>query len=308
MRTEAFSLMGPDGVCLPGQLWLPDAPPRMIVQITHGMTEHIGRFAQLAEALAAVDIAAVGFDLRGHGKNPGNADCASLGADGWQASLSDIEQLSAWITDHYPGVPRALLGFSLGSFLVRENLCCSSTPPCAVILLGTGWQPGPVLSLLKSLVGSQIRKAGFDRTTPLVQKLSFGAYNQGFRPCRTEADWLCADTAQLNAYLADPLCRRTISAGLFWQLLDSMQRTGRPHAADGWPKKVPVLLLSGAEDPVGSKGKGVTAVQTQLQKAGLAQVHMQLIPGARHDVLHEEASGAAQTARASIVQFLLACL
>ena len=305
MRTETFTLIGADGVHLPGQLWLPDAAPCLILQITHGMTEHIGRFAPLAEALSAAGIGAVGIDLRGHGHNPGSADCASLGEGGWQASLSDMELLSGWIENHFPGVPRALLGFSLGSFLVRDALAQDGPPPCAVLLLGTGWQPAPVLSLLKYIVRGQICKAGFDRTTPLVQKLSFGAYNQSFRPCRTEADWLCADSVQLDAYLADPLCRPAISAGLFWQLLDGMQRTGGPHAADCWPKDIPVLLLSGADDPVGSQGKGVAAVQKQLRKAGLPRVQMQLIPGARHDVLHEEASGGAQTARESIVQFLL---
>jgi len=147
-----------------------------------------------------------------------------------------------------------------------------------------------------AIVKGQIKKGGFDNTTDLVRKLSFGTYNQKFKPNRTQSDWLCADTAQLDAYLADPLCRRDISSGLFWQLLGAMKRTGSKAACGTWNKDMPVLLLSGQDDPVGDGGKGVQAVKKQLDAAGMKTVSLQLIPGARHIVLDEHESGAADEA------------
>ena len=304
MQKKSFSLAARDGFSLPVTLWIPDQTPRGILQIAHGMTEHIGRFASLAAALTECGIAVAGFDLRGHGTNPGEPDFVTMGPDGWQESVSDIGVLSAWIARNYPGLPHAMLGFSLGSFLLRDYLTGHRDSVCAVILMGTGNQPTALLRLLKAVVRGQIRKSGFDRPTPLVRQLSFGAYNRNFRPNRTEADWLCADSAELDGYLADPLCRPGISAGLFWQLLDSMERVGSPKACRNWDPEAPVLLLSGGDDPVGNGGKGVRAVQKQLRKAGIRHITLTLLPGARHDVLHEEASGCAAAARKCILDFL----
>ena len=286
---------------LPGVLWLPEGECRMALQVVHGMTEHMGRYEKFAERMTAAGIAVAGFDLPGHGRNPGDPDCASLGELGWTRTLDQIAALNRELSHRLPGVPRALMGFSLGSFLVRDYVSTHRDDLSRILILGSGDQPSFVLSLLKSLVKGQIRKAGFDKTTPLVQKLSFGAYNQKFRPNRTEADWLCADERELDAYLADPLCRRSISAGLFWQLLDGMQRTGR-DSYKTWNRNTPVLLLSGAADPVGNAGKGMKALEKKM--GGLAHVTLTLIPGARHDVLHEMASGGAEQAAEAILSFL----
>ena len=136
-----------------------------------------------------------------------------------------------------------------------------------------------------------------------MQKLSFGAYNQKFQPNRTEADWLCGDAQALDEYLSDPLCRKSISAGLFWQLLDGMERTGK-DSYEAWNPETPVLLLSGAEDPVGNAGKGMKTVEKKMKSGGLTNVTLKLIPGARHDVLHETVSGGAEKAVEEILSFL----
>lgn len=303
MRSEVFSFAGSDGCMLPATLWLPDEGPRLILQIAHGMTEHIGRFESLARTLTGHGIAVVGFDLRGHGHNPGKSGFVTMGEAGWKASVEDIDALSQWVQNRFHSIPHAMLGFSLGSFLLREHLGQCREPLCGAILMGTGNQPSVVLSVLKALVRTQIRRFGFDESTPLVRKLSFETYNRNFSPNRTVADWLCADNTELDHYLADPLCRPGISAGLFWQLLDSMQRTGKSHFCESWPEGLPVLLLSGADDPVGNQGKGVEAVYRQLTRSGLP-AQIRLIPGARHDVLHEISSGGAAAAKNAVLDFL----
>ena len=305
MRTEQLEFTGDQGRKLPGILWLPEESPKMVLQVAHGMTEHMGRYTALARELTGLGIVVAGFDLRGHGRNPGDRSCASFGEKGWEATLGDMRCFFEVLSHRFPGVPLAMLGFSLGSFLVREYLGRYPDGVTCAAILGTGDQPGPVLSIMMAVVKGQIRKAGFDNTTDLVKKLSFENYNRKFAPNRTPSDWLCADNAQLDAYRSDPLCRENISAGLFWELMGAMKRTGSKTAYAHWNRKMPVLLLSGLNDPVGDFGKGVERVHQGMEKAGFADVTVYLLPDARHDLLHEEESGAAVAARRTLGQWLL---
>ena len=289
---------------LPCTLWLPDGSPGAMLQIIHGMTEHTGRYEAFAAFLTAHGIAVAGFDLRGHGKNGSDPAVASFGEGGWEESLEDIHRFRTALQNRYPAVPHFLLGFSLGSFLLREYLAKHSQGLRGAIIMGTGHQPAPVLSVLMAIVKGQCKKAGFDSTTPLVKKLSFETYNKHFAPNRTQADWLCGDTAALDAYLNDPLCRESISAGLFWQLLSAMKRTGKAAVYKAWASDLPILLLSGEEDPVGDFGKGVKAVHKAIISAGITDLQMKLYPQARHDLLHEAQCGAASEAFGDILQWL----
>jgi alpha-beta hydrolase superfamily lysophospholipase len=230
---------------------------------------------------------------------------ASLGEGGWEATLEDMRLFFACLASRFPQLPHHMLGFSLGSFLLREYLGRWPEGVAGAVIMGTGHQPSAVLSVMMAIIRGQIKKGGFDKTTSLVRQLSFGMYNQKFKPNRTASDWLCADSARLDAYIADPLCRKDISSGLFWQLLGAMKRTGGRGACAAWNKDMPVLLLSGQDDPVGDGGKGVAAVKKQLDSAGMKRVAMQLIPGARHVLLDEYESGAAEAAKQRIAKFLL---
>ena len=305
MKTETFDFAGYNGTNLPAYLWLPEAEVKAVLQTTHGMTEHMGRYEAFAQYLCSMGITVAGFDLRGHGKNPGDAEVASFGEGGWAASIEDMRLFYELLERRFPGVPHYILGFSLGSFLLREYL--TKYPDegeiAGAIIMGTGYQPGWLLSIMMGVVNGQIKKAGFDKTSDLVRKLSFGTYNQKFKPNRTVADWLCADETELDKYLADPLVRKDISAGLFWELLGSMKRTGSTYEYDGWDTGLPVLLISGQDDPVGDGGKGVQEISRRMQKSGMENVTMKLFPGARHDLLHEEKNGA-DAARKYIAEWI----
>ena len=304
MHSEVLSLTARDGCLLPCMLWLPDTPPTAILQITHGMTEHAGRYTALAEALTAHGIAAAAFDLRGHGRHPTVGSCAAQGKNGWSSTLSDMQTVSDMLRTRFSGVPLFHLGFSLGSFLLREFLAVSDIKINGAILLGTGHQPRAVLTVMCAIVKSQIRKVGNDETTPLIQKLSFETYNTRFRPNRTAFDWLCSDNEQLDAYLSDPLCRNSISAGMIYDLLSSMKHTAEAALCKQY-KSCPILLLSGDHDPVGDMGRGVKRVENILRRTSNAEVSCVLYPNARHDLLHEEADGTAEQARTQIVRFIL---
>lgn len=306
MNTEYIHFIGANGIMLPGYIWTPEREPQMVVQIVHGMTEHMGRYRELAEILTGHGIAVAGFDLRGHGLNEGDPNVASFGKNGWRRSLHDMFLFHLELNHRFPNAPFVMLGFSLGSFLVRDYLSRYNDHISGAVIMGTGHQPGMILSVLMGLIRREIRDYGFDSSTALVRKLSFETYNQKFAPNKTDADWLCADEAQLNKYRNDPLCRKHISAGLFWQLLDAMKRTGSVHTYKSWYKDTPVLLLSGAKDPVGDFGKGVRQVKRSMNRACLKDVQLHLIPHARHDLLHEKNSGAAEEAVDTLIKWLSA--
>ena len=304
MRIERYEFEGFGVVRLPAVLWLPDGAPKCVLQITHGMTEHMGRYARFGEDLCQYGIAVAGFDLRGHGENATDPTVASFGPGGWEASIADMRLFYENLQRKMPGLPHYMLGFSLGSFLLREYLSKYPDGIAGSIIAGTGHQPGWLLSIMMGVVNGQIKKAGFNNTTDQVRQLSFGTYNQKFKPNRTTADWLCADEAELDRYLGDPLVRKDISAGLFWELLGSMKRTGTAKAYETWDKDMPIMLIYGGDDPVGDAGKGVVRIYNQMKKAGLQRVELWGIPDARHDVFHEESSGTAELVRHEICDWL----
>ena len=305
MLEEKIVLEGAKRKMLQGVVWHPYDKPIAILQITHGMTEHIGRYEKLAQELTAQGILVAGFDLRGHGKNPGDAECASFEEGGWNDSLKDMHFFFKMLEEKYPGLPHYMMGFSLGSFLLREYLNKYNDKVAGAAILGTGYQPSVVLSIMRFIVNTQIQKSGFNNTTPLVQKLSFDTYNQKFAPTSSRSDWLCSDIKELTAYLLDPYCREDISSGLFWQLLGSMKKTGKKTAYDKWNKNMPVLLVSGEVDAVGNFGKGVKTVELAMKEAGMKDVSLRLFEGARHDVLHEEENGTAAGARKLLADWIL---
>ena len=285
-------------------LWLPESEPTAVLQITHGMTEHIGRYETFAEQMALNGIAVCGFDLRGHGKNGTDEEVASFGTDGWQQALNDMRNFFEEIKKRIPNAPYFMMGFSLGSFLLREYLSLYPTETDGAVIIGTGYQPGWILSIIKAIVKKEWKQSGFDNTTTLVKQLSFETYNQKFKPNETDSDWLCSDEDELFEYIRDPLCKKYISAGLFWQLLDSMKRTGKRKSAARWKKDMPVLLLSGENDPVGNDGKGVKTIYRQLKSQKMTNVSMKLFPNARHDLLHEKQSGNAEEATKTLLHWL----
>lgn len=306
MSTEKFTFTGAFGACLPARLWLPEGRTEAVLQITHGMTEHSALYSSLAKALAPEGIAVAAFDLRGHGENGEAQAPAHFGENGWENSLSDMHAFSEFLKSRFPGAPVHMLGFSLGSFLLREYLEKYPADAKSAVIMGTGHQPAWLLSIMTAIVKRQMKKSGAENTTPLVQTLSFGAYNAHFKPNRTSADWLIRDEKALDEYLADPLCRKDISSGLFYEMLSAMKRTGKKESVSRIPKSLPILLLSGKDDPVGDFGKGAEALHQLLKDTGHTNTEVCLIENARHILLKEKETGAAEKAIGAIIRFIKA--
>ena len=305
MKTEYFEFIGHNNTPLAATLWLPEGDVTHILQINHGTAEHTGRFWRLAEYMTARGIAVAGFDLRGHGRNPHPKDLAVLKEGEWAATIQDMRLFFRYLDDRFPGRPHYMFGYSLGSFLIREYLEQYSDGVAGVAFTGTGYQPGWMLGMTNAIVGSQIKKVGFDGYSPLVYQLSFDAYNQKFKPNRTPVDWVCADEAELDDLLADSLCSSQFSAGLFYQMVAAMKHTNRREAYENWNKELPVLILAGQSDPVGNMGKGVVTLKKRMEQAGMKNVSLHILHNSRHNTLMEHASGDAEKAMALMRDLIL---
>ena len=298
---EKIKIKGYNDLELPTVLWKPDKI-KAILQITHGMTEHIERYDEFAQELNKAGILVAGFDLRGHGHH-NTSEIATFEEDGWDASLEDMHIFYQYLKDLYPNTPHFILGFSLGSFLLREYLNKYNDKLNGAIIMGTGQQPSFVLSIIMMIVKTQINKAGFNNTTPLVKQLSFDTYNQKFKPNKTDFDWLCSDEKEIENYQNDNLCKKAISSGLFYQLLSSMKKVGLKNAYDHWDKELPIYLISGKEDPVGDFGKGVLKIKEEMETK-FSNLTFYLFEHARHDILHEKENQTAKLATKMIIDWI----
>ena len=269
-------------------LWTPDAPPRAVVQIVHGVAEYAGRYDHFAHYLAQNGFAVCGEDHLGHGKTVTDGKYGYFGKkDGWSLVTSDVRQLRVLMGEKFPSVPYFLLGHSMGSFLARTYLCKYPGTVDGCILSGTGQEKPALVAAGRAVASAICALRGPETVSPLVDKLSLGAYNKQFAPNRTTADWICRDEAVVDAYLKDPFCTFKPTAGMFRDMMAGLQYIASEEGLANMDPRTPVYLFSGGQDPVGSNGEGVKTVYGFFQAHGTADLTMKLYPGGRHEMLNE---------------------
>ena len=285
-----FNYPSSDGIhiCWAGQ-WLPDeGQPRAVVQIVHGVAEHMGRYDAFARFLAGHGFAVCGEDHLGHGKTVTDGVYGYFGQkNGWWTVTEDIRQLRQRMGEQFPGVPYFLLGHSMGSFLARTYLIRYPGTVAGAILMGTGQMPPALVAAGRVLAAREARKVGDRHSSPLVNKLAFEAYNQKFAPNRTGYDWLSASTENVDQYLADPLCGGDPTIGLFREMLRGIACIEKQENLKRMNRNTPVLFLSGQDDPVGDMGKGVRRAYRSFRRSGVRDVEIRLYQGLRHEILQE---------------------
>ena len=267
-------------------LWEPMDAIKGSVVISHGMAEHIGRYARVADRLNAAGYAVFGYNHLGHGDEAPIKGYAA-DADGWSNMVSDLDAVIRFAGKRIPGAPIILLGHSMGSFLAREYVLRHPKGADALVLSGTGWHPKLLCLFGKLAAGSMCALGDPKAASRMLDRMAFSANNKSFHPARTAFDWLSRDKAEVDKYVADPSCGFVFTAGGFRDLfcgLYALTYLGRLRVL---PAEFPVLLISGAADPVGSLGKGVHTVAGQYFKAGLQNVKVKLYAGARHELFNE---------------------
>lgn len=264
--------------------------PKAILQIAHGVTEYIDRYEELARYLNEKGIVVVGNDHIGHGKSISlEKGPMYFGKSGsWNYVVEDLLVLYKMTKKEYSDIPYFILGFSLGSFLVRTLLINHPEVSDGVILIGTGQTPWLNLKLGLLVANSEAKKYGDNAFTNKIDNLTFGTYNKKFKPNKTKFDWLCSNEESLEKYMNDSNRGDSFSAGLFRELLNGMLYDGKIKNIKKMNKSLPILFLSGSDDPVGDYGKGVKKAYSDFKKAGISNLEIKLYPGLRHDILKEK--------------------
>lgn len=289
---QEFTFLSSDGrTQLHGAQWTPaDREPIAVLQIAHGVAEHILRYDDFARYLNDRGILVAGHDHLGHGKSlPEGGTPVYFGDRAtWETVVDDIHLLHDRLREQYPDLPILLMGHSMGSFLSRSYLIRYPGTVDAAIIMGTGWQPKAVVTGGLAVARATAAVVGESGTSDLVTQLAFGAYNKQFAPNRTSCDWLSADTDNVDAYMADPLCGADATVGLFRQMLLGIRFNQRLSNLRRMDAQTPVLFIAGDKDPVGANGAGVRRTYQEFLRAGMQDCTLKLYPGLRHEILNEK--------------------
>ncbi|MGI8678903.1 MAG: alpha/beta fold hydrolase [Jatrophihabitans sp.] len=269
MTPTDFTYPSADGITIAARRWDPSGRPRGIVQLTHGMGEHIRRYASLAEFLNGAGFVVVGQDHRGHGATAGSsADHGHLGDAGWAGLMDDIGRLSRIIRGDHPYVPLVLLGHSMGSFAAQQYALDCSSEISALALTGTA-----VLDLLEP-------------SLDLNQPLDLAMFNTPFAPARTDYDWLSRDDAQVDLYVADSQCGFGLDGAAGKQMFVGARALADPARVAAMRADLPVYIAVGDQDPVNAQ-LSLLSPLVERYTAALTDVTVHVYAGARHEVFNE---------------------
>lgn len=261
--------------------------PKGIVQISHGMAEHGLRYNNFAKFLNDNGFIVYANDHRGHGKTSPN-DLGYMGkGDAFHLMVDNLKDVTNLIKKENPNLPIFLFGHSMGSFLSLRYSEIFGKELNGLILCGSNGNQKLLFSFAEKLAKYQMKKHGEKTPAKFMDKLSFGNFNNKFKPIRTNFDWLTRNKEEVDKYIADPLCGAIHSNSYFYYLLKGLKCNHKNENLSMIPKSLPILLISGSDDPVGLMGKGVEKLQKSLIKHGINSVDMILYPGARHELLNE---------------------
>ena len=153
--------------------------------------------------------------------------------------------------------------------------------------MGTGGQPHLLVRMGKLLTSLLISVKGPRYRSRLVDKMAFGSYNKRFEPARTDKDWLSKDEQMVDAYLADERCGFIFTLNAYHSMFSGIDRLYDKQFLQHMSKDLPVLFVSGEDDPVGDFAQGVRRVVKSFEEAGMQQLQLKLYPQDRHEILNE---------------------
>ncbi len=287
MNHRTFWLTANDRSRLYVNQWLPEGPAKAMIMLSHGMAEHSGRYARLADALCAAGYGVYALDQRGHGRT---ADEGTLGLyaekDGWNKVVGDLASLNQHIGQQHPGLPIMLLGHSMGSYIAQAYLVHHSASLKGVILSGSNFQPVALYRAAAVIARLERARQGLRGRSALIEFLSFGSFNKAFKPNRTAFDWLSRDPNEVDKYINDPLCGFRCTNQLWIDLLGGLQQISKASNLEQIVPGLPILVMGGECDPV-SEGKRLKNLAHALREAGCQNLQLNIYPQARHEVFNE---------------------
>lgn len=250
------------------------------VVLSHGASEHSGRYDRFARALNDAGMAAYGIDHRGHGRTADATGKGRMGPPGGDALVDDLDQVVDLALEERPDLPVALFGHSLGSLIALTYLTRHSDRLERAVLCGFPVSVRDIVAL------GDVFTAVPDETTRDAPVDALSAFNEPFEPARTAFDWLSRDEVEVDRYLADPLCGddMPLTHGFVAELFAIVVPAVEPRALAGIT--CPVFVIAGDRDSSGAMGENAQVLEAALDDAGVT-VERRLYPGARHELLNE---------------------
>jgi len=264
-----FNFTSSDGLRVACFRWDSRGPVRGVIQIAHGMGEHIQRYGEFIGALVSAGVTVYGNDHRGHGRTASSAkQFGDFGNGGFDLLVEDMVRLSRIAKDENPNLPFILFGHSMGSFAAQQYVLDHSREIDALILSGSGALDGLARLATSAPEGSNVLNANFE-------------------PARTPFDWLSRDTAVVDAFMNDPLCFAELQPKAFASFLGAASELSDPLRLRNIRDDLPIYLFSGSEDPVGQQLEGLALLMHRYEKAGLYDISHDFYLGGRHEMLNE---------------------
>ena len=270
--------------------WIPEGQPVALLQIIHGMQEYIDRYDEFARYLAERGILVMGNDHLGHGKSvTGNGTYGFFCKDDPATVLvRDAHRLKKTVQEEYPGVPVFILGHSFGSFVAREYITRYGTGIQGAIIQGTAYMPTGTINSLTSLVNFMQVIMGTKYRSTMINNMAFKGYLKKIPNPRTKFDWLSHNQESIDKYIADPADNFVFTLNGFGTMAELLKRVQDKNKMEDIPKKLPILITAGKEDPVGDYGEAPMKLydiyKKQLQ---LENVELKLYDGMRHELQQE---------------------
>src|SRR6267378_2013359 len=272
LEPTRFLFTSADGLSIACVKWSGEHEVRGVVQIAHGLGEHIGRYAALAEILVRGHFVVYGNDHRGHGLTAKpSGSFGEFGPCGFDQLVEDMVSLRVIAKDEYRGKPYILLGHSMGSFAAQQFILEHSHSIDGLALSGSGVLDG---------------LARFAQSVPAGED-PMKLMNAPFEPARTPFDWLSRDNAEVDAFINDPLCFPSLKPDSMQSFLDAFPRLADPREIRKVPDDLPLYIFAGSDDPVGQRLEGVRVLIDRYCSAGLTSIAHDFYTGGRHEMLHE---------------------
>jgi len=269
-------------------IWTGGSEPKAIVQIVHGIGEHVLRYDDFANYLTGCGYAVVAEDHMGHGTSSAPDNVRGYFHGGWFSAVKDSMKLKEIAQERFGSIPYFLFGHSMGSFMARTVL--ADYPDCGLagcIICGTGWQSPALLAAGIPTSKLVCKLKGENKPSKFLHGMAFGAYNDRVEHKRTPSDWLSRDDKMVDKYEADPLCGFVPCAGLMRDMMMGIHYIQQKDTLAKMNKSVPCFFIAGGDDPVGAYGAGVRQTVEAFKEAGMERVSTKIYPLCRHEILNE---------------------
>jgi alpha-beta hydrolase superfamily lysophospholipase len=269
-----------------------------IILVCHGLAEHSKRYAGFAQAMAARGYHVYAHDHRGHGKT--TAPDAPIGRfarrEGARRVVDDVAAFRSHVAGRHPGLPIVLFGHSMGGLIALNAAVTYPDRFDAVAVWNANFNPGMSGRVAQAILLAERALKGSDVPSGILPKLTFGTWGKSISDRRTEFDWLSRNPAEVDKYIADPLCGFDASVSLWLDLFELTFRAPQEQYLARIPKRMPIHLVGGGRDPATDGGKAVAWLSNRLKAAGFSRITTEIYQDMRHETLHEIGAEAAVSA------------